>query len=106
MEKALRVGSTAPDFSLTNAPGEQQTLHQSLRHGPVVPVWYPGGWGPYCNIALRAYQGILSEPQDILTALSELRLGATVLKPTYSRLPGRMFSGLMTSERCFPATWV
>ena len=32
-----------------------------LRSGPVVLTFYRGGWCPYCNIQLRAYQGALPQ---------------------------------------------
>ena len=32
-----------------------------LEAGPAVVTFYRGGWGPYCNIQLRAYQAVLPE---------------------------------------------
>lgn len=58
-DTALGVGAAAPDFALNNATGEQRSLYSLLQQGPVVLVWYRGGWCPYCNIALRAYQEAL-----------------------------------------------
>ena len=56
LERAVKVGDTAPDFTLNNANGEPVTLSALLRKGPVVLTWYRGGWCPYCNIALIALQ--------------------------------------------------
>lgn len=61
MESALRAGAQAPDFTLTDAHTQPVTLSDLLRSGPVVLTWYRGGWCPYCNIQLRAYQEILPE---------------------------------------------
>jgi thiol-disulfide isomerase/thioredoxin len=32
-----------------------------LKKGPVIVTFYRGGWCPYCNLELRAYQQILPE---------------------------------------------
>lgn len=61
MEAAIGVGDPAPDFVLPNAHGEMLSLADLLRSGPVVVTFYRGGWCPYCNIQLRAYQAALPE---------------------------------------------
>ncbi len=49
----LRVGETAPEFSLPNAFGETVTLSNQLRQGPVVLTFYRGAWCPYCNLQMK-----------------------------------------------------
>ncbi|MDX2130541.1 MAG: peroxiredoxin-like family protein [Planctomycetota bacterium] len=61
LERALKVGSTAPDFTLKNAAGADVHLRDLLAKGPVVLTWYRGGWCPYCSIQLRAMQEVLPE---------------------------------------------
>jgi len=58
---ALRAGDTAPEFALPDATGRIVTLWETLRHGPVILVFYRGGWCPYCNLELRACQRLLPE---------------------------------------------
>jgi len=60
-ETAKNVGDKAPDFELPNAVGEKVKLSDLLAQGPVVLTWYRGGWCPYCNLQLRAYQKALPE---------------------------------------------
>lgn len=36
-------------------------LKELLRLGPVILTFYRGGWCPYCNIQLRAYQSVLPQ---------------------------------------------
>lgn len=61
LEKALNVGDAAPEFKLPNAVGNNVSLYDSLLGGPVVLVWYRGGWCPYCNLQLQHIQKKLSE---------------------------------------------
>ncbi len=56
LKSAKQVGDQAPDFSLQNALGENVSLSDYLKKGPVVLTWYRGGWCPYCNITLHALQ--------------------------------------------------
>ena len=58
---SVKAGMKAPDFSLPNVNGETIQLSQLLAQGPVVLIFYRGGWCPYCNLALRSYQAILPE---------------------------------------------
>ena len=59
--KAPKVGDKLKDFSLPNQSGKTRTLKSYLDKGPVVVTFYRGGWCPYCNLELLAYQNILSE---------------------------------------------
>ncbi len=55
-EPGLKVGEQAPDFTLTNAFGKPVTLSTELKKGPVILVFYRGGWCPFCNLHLHALQ--------------------------------------------------
>lgn len=59
--KALKTGDDAPDFTLPNPSGRPVSLAGLLRSGSVVVTFYRGGWCPYCNLQLRAYQAVLGE---------------------------------------------
>jgi peroxiredoxin len=61
--QSIKQGNKAPDFSLPNVNGETIQLSQLLATGPVVLIFYRGGWCPYCNLALRSYQAILPQIQ-------------------------------------------
>lgn len=58
---ALRAGASAPDFALPNQTGDSVRLSTLLQRGPAIVVFYRGGWCPYCNLELRAYQRILED---------------------------------------------
>jgi peroxiredoxin len=57
----LGVGDHAPDFSLPDQSGKLISLQASLTHGPVVLLFYRGGWCPFCTLTLRAMQSIKRE---------------------------------------------
>ena len=56
VESAKNVGDMAPEFTLKNALGNDVSLKEYLAKGPVVLIWYRGGWCPYCNLTLHAMQ--------------------------------------------------
>jgi peroxiredoxin len=58
---ALQPGDPAPDFILPDANGHEFRLYSALADGPVVLVFYRGGWCPYCNIHLRGFQNLLPQ---------------------------------------------
>jgi peroxiredoxin len=58
---AINVGDTAPDFAIPSAAGKSIVLTDLLKSGPAVLTFYRGGWCPYCNIQLRAYQSVLPQ---------------------------------------------
>lgn len=60
---ALKVGEQAPDLSLPNALGRPVRLGDRWSRGPLVITFYRGGWCPYCNLTLRAWQSLLPELQ-------------------------------------------
>ncbi|WP_198083008.1 peroxiredoxin-like family protein [Variovorax sp. E3] len=68
--RARRVGDPAPDVTLPDAMGQRVRLSDVWRRGPLVIVFYRGGWCSYCNLQLRAWQLKVAELE---------RLGATLL---------------------------
>lgn len=64
-ESATGVGDRFPSFSLPNAGGEAMNSEDFLARGPLVVCFYRGGWCPYCNLELRAYQKILAEIREL-----------------------------------------
>lgn len=58
---APKIGDELNNFVLSNQLGQQRSLAELHKAGPVVMVFYRGGWCPYCNLELRAYQQILPQ---------------------------------------------
>ncbi|MBW4511483.1 MAG: AhpC/TSA family protein [Scytonematopsis contorta HA4267-MV1] len=67
--KSLDAGDIAADFTLTNAIGKAVNLIDKLAKGAVILTFYRGGWCPYCNLELRAYQQLLSQIQFLGASL-------------------------------------
>lgn len=61
----LQEGQQAKDFTLNNSAGVPMNLFEQLSKGPVVLTFYRGGWCPFCNMQLRAYQSILPEVEAL-----------------------------------------
>jgi peroxiredoxin len=58
---SLKAGDRAPPIALSNIRGELVDVGLLLEHGPLVVTFYRGGWCPYCNLELRAYQRVLPD---------------------------------------------
>jgi peroxiredoxin len=55
-KQAPKISETLPTFVLPNQNGQTINLTDLLAKGPVVVTFYRGGWCPYCNLELKAYQ--------------------------------------------------
>lgn len=55
VQRALKEGAV-PNFTLPGVDGKPVSLASLLAKGPVVLVFYRGGWCPYCNTQLAGYQ--------------------------------------------------
>ena len=55
----VQPGTRLPDGELLGVAGQPATLAETLSGKPAVIVFYRGGWCPYCNLELKAYQSLL-----------------------------------------------
>jgi peroxiredoxin len=56
---AKQVGDRAPAIRLRDQHGKDFDIATLLAKGPVVVTFYRGGWCPFCNLELKAYQAAL-----------------------------------------------
>ena len=63
-ESAKQVGDDAADGELIGWDGKTFQLSELWEEGPIVLMWYRGGWCPYCNIQLSAMQQYLDEIEN------------------------------------------
>ncbi len=57
----LPLGSKVPDFTLPDFNRQPYHLADALAKGPVVLVFFRGGWCPYCSAYLRRVQAELTK---------------------------------------------
>lgn len=77
LERALGPDDRAPDFTLRGPRGRSIALANLLEAGAVVVTFYRGGWCPYCNMQLRAYQAVLTQ----ITALGARLVAISPQRP-------------------------
>jgi peroxiredoxin len=58
-ERAKQVGDLAPPVRLRDQHGADFDISSLLAKGPVIVTFYRGGWCPFCNLELKAYQALL-----------------------------------------------
>ena len=55
-EHAKRVGDRAPDVKVFDAQGSAVRLRDQWTTGPLIVIFFRGGWCNYCNLQLRDWQ--------------------------------------------------
>lgn len=69
-ESAHKRGDTLPSFSLPNTKGELINSDKLLlENDKLIIAFFRGGWCPYCNLELKAFQDVLSQITIKKTAL-------------------------------------
>ena len=68
-ERARREGDLAPDVTLPDASGMPVALSGLWQDGPLVVIFYRGGWCSYCNLQLRAWQRHAQRLQELGVAM-------------------------------------
>ncbi|MER5268917.1 peroxiredoxin-like family protein [Actinosynnema sp. NPDC002837] len=72
---AAKPGAKVPDVALLDADGEATSLYEVADGRPAVIVTFRGAWGPYCNMALNAYEA------ELLPVLAERGIALIGLSP-------------------------
>jgi peroxiredoxin len=88
----VKVGDSLDPFTLSDATGISVTLEELVESGPVVIVFYRGGWCPYCNLALRTYQ------RELLPELAPLGAQLVAISP---QTPDQSLSTVEKAELSF-----
>lgn len=78
--RALRIGARAPDVTLPDASGKLVRLSDVWRRGPLVVVFYRGGWCTYCSLQLREWQQYM----DALARLDATLMAISPQMPEHS----------------------
>ena len=59
--KALKTGDKIPQFSLPNQNNVVSSIKDRLEASMLVITFYRGGWCPYCNLELHAFQQMIPD---------------------------------------------
>ena len=57
-ERAIHAGDRAPRFRLRDSDGKVISSQELLNDGPVLIIFYRGGWCPYCDLDLHSIQRV------------------------------------------------
>jgi peroxiredoxin len=98
-QRTLRIDDQAPDFVLQNVDGKPIRLSEKLQQGAVLLSFYFGSWSPYCNLELRAYQGLLPK----IKALGSSMIAISPQTPDTSRktaLRNALSFDLLSDKNC------
>jgi peroxiredoxin len=90
--QALQVGALVPELTLPDAFNQPVRLSALWQAGPLVLIFYRGGWCPYCNLELRAWQ-------QHLPALEHLGAQLVAVSP---QTPDNSLSTAEKNELAFP----
>lgn len=90
--RALKMGSKVPDLTLPDALNQAVRLSALWQRGPLVLIFYRGGWCPYCNLELRAWQ-------QQLPALKHMGAQLVAVSP---QTPDSSLSTAQKNELAFP----
>lgn len=67
--RAIKAGAQFPAMSLPDQDGQLTDVGELYANQPLVVVFYRGGWCPYCNLELRAYERLIGEFRSLGAAL-------------------------------------
>ncbi len=103
---AVAPGDVLEEFTLPDANGADVSLSELVADGPLVLVFYRGGWCPFCNLALRQYQSQLvpqlgrygatmaaispQKPDESLSTVEKHALNFSVLSDASARVARRL----------------
>jgi peroxiredoxin len=114
LDRVARAGSPFPALLLPGADGTPVDLADLAARGPLVVSFYRGGWCPYCNLELRAWQQRLPElralgatlvavspetPDDSLDTAGKNGLAFPVLSDAKGRLADALGIRFLLSDR-------
>jgi len=89
--RALAAGDAMPNFELPDAHGRTVRSADLIAGGPLIVTFYRGGWCPYCNLELRAYQA----------AIGRIRQAGAAVVAISPELPDRSLATAAKNELAF-----
>ncbi len=84
----VAAGQAAPDFSLPDMDGRTVRLNELRSRGPVLVVFYRGGWCPFCSFQIRGLALAAPEFQRRGVSLVAISVDAVEKSARANRPPG------------------
>jgi peroxiredoxin len=91
---ALKVGDTAPDFTLPSSNGKQTSLYEVLKENSVVLSFFRGNWCPFCIAELNHYQEAINNKIVDSTAVIAISPQTVALHNAATKENGLQFNVL------------
>lgn len=93
LDRAAKAGDAFPvSTTLLDAHGRRFDLASLVAAGPLLVTFYRGGWCPYCNLELRAYQA----------RLAEIRAAGVALVAVSPEMPDHSLTTAEKNDLAFP----
>ncbi len=67
--RAAKVGDKINNAKLIDINGDEKQISDFMQRDYLILNFYRGGWCPYCNMELRAYEQLITEFNDVNTAV-------------------------------------
>ena len=108
-ERAIHAGDYAPEFRLRDPDGKTISFSTILNSGPVIIVFYRGGWCPYCKLDLRAIQAVARQLRSLGAAIIAVSQQSANESRSTERMNGLSFPSLVDRggkvARAFGLRW-
>lgn len=108
-EKAIHAGDYAPEFRLSDPDGKTISSYAVLNSGPVLIVFYRGGWCPYCKLDLRAVQAAAQQLRSFGASIMAISQQSANESRSTERMNGLSFPSLVDRggkvARAFGLRW-
>ncbi|MDL2403418.1 peroxiredoxin-like family protein [Rhizobium mayense] len=96
-ERAVRAGDQAPAFRLPDPDGKVISSYDLRNGGPVLVVFYRGGWCPYCNLDLHAIQAVAQQVRSLGASIVAVSQQSAHESRSTERMNGLSFPSLVDS---------
>ncbi|NLS03638.1 AhpC/TSA family protein [Rhizobium sp. P32RR-XVIII] len=108
-ERAIHAGDQAPGFRLRDPDGNVISSDDLLNRGPVLIIFYRGGWCPYCSLNLRVIQTVASQLHSLGASIVAISQQSAHESRSTERMNGLSFPSLVDRggkvARAFGLRW-
>jgi peroxiredoxin len=108
-EGAVHAGDHVPEIRLRNSLGQKVSSRGVLSNGPLIIVFYRGGWCPYCTLDLGAIQTIAQQLRASGASIIAISQQSAHASRSTERMNGLSFPSLVDrggrAARAFGLRW-